>query len=202
LPLLAFLSVFLRRNIFKGKLKGTVLIFGLILLFYTLYHSLKEHAESVGVKEILISAIAALLTYFILAKFSHHHDKENNVKGIAIGEFIHGLMDGAVIGIAYLASPILGYAAAVGILVHELPKIIGTIFIIRSMTKDIYETIKYSIISQLGVPLSATVIFATGISINDSFREGVELAAISTLCVILFRVVYYSYKHKDHNHDY
>lgn len=202
LPILAFLAVFLRRDFLRGRLKNLVLFFGFLLLSYSVYEALKEHASEFGPKEILFSLSAALATYFVLARFSHHHEKESNIKGLAIGEFIHGLMDGVVIGVAYLASPILGYATALGIIVHELPKIVGTIFVIRSMTKSLYETIKYSLISQLGVPLSAIFIFATGVSVNDSLRESIELAALSTLSVIILRVLYYSYKHRGHDHEY
>lgn len=200
LPALAVLALILRRDIVKGKFKIIILILGFILLCYAIFDAFSEHVDEISLVEILVASLAALLTFFILSFAHKHTSKNSDVKGIALAEFIHGLMDGLVIGAAYLASPLLGWAAVLAIAAHELPKIIGTVFIIRSLTNNSWDAVKYSAISQAGVPLAATFIFAVGGNIGGEWTHSVELASLATLSVILLRVAYHSYAHRGHGH--
>ena len=140
LPLLAFLALLLRRNLFSGKWKVIFLGIGLLLLSFAVFDTFREHGDDLGIADIFVGAVTALITVFILSHFSHGHSHAKEVegaKGIIISEAFHSLIDGAVIGATYLVSPLLGYAATVGIIIHELPKIIGTLTILRSFNLSI-----------------------------------------------------------------
>ena len=150
---------------------------GLGLLSWATYDALAEHSTRIGVSEILIIAITAVLTYSILNYFTHNHNEDkSDVKGIAYSEFVHSLMDGAVLGIAYFINPVLGYATFLAIATHELPKIIGTVFVIRSLTVSIRDTVKYSLICQAGLPIGATFFYLLGKNIPESLANNIELS--------------------------
>ncbi len=207
LPLLAFLALLLRRNLFKGPWKLMFLVFGLGLLIVAVVDTLHEHRGHIGASDVIVGAITAVITLFILSKFSHghHHATElEGAKGIVISEAFHSLIDGAVIGMTYLVSPLLGYAATLGILTHELPKIIGTITVLRSLGLTIRKTILYGVLAQIGSPASAILIYLLGKQFNDEQFQAVEIASVSSLAAIVLWIIYleirFHKKYDSHEH--
>ncbi len=193
LPLLAILALLLRRNFFKGTWKIVFLILGLSLLSFTVLDTFKEHGEELRLNDIVVGGITALITLFILSRFNHNHihDSEaEGAKGIVISEAFHSLIDGAVIGATYLVSPLLGYAATVGIITHELPKIIGTITVLRSLGLSVKKTILYGIFAQIGSPVAAILVFLLGKQIDHEQFHTLEIASISSLAAIVFWIIY------------
>lgn len=205
LPLLAFLALLLRRNLFKGKLKIAFLILGLLLLSFAVYDTFKEHAGTLGAIDILVGFITALVTFFILSRFNHDHSHAKEIegaKGIVVSEAFHSLIDGAVIGATYLISPLLGGAASLGIISHELPKIIGTVTIFRSLGLSIKQTIIYGILAQIGSPTAAILVYMLGKHINNEQFHSLEIASISSLAAIVFWIIYLEVKfHENHDHE-
>ena len=76
LPLLAFLALLLRRNIFKGKFKIIFLGIGLALLSFAIYDTFKEHSEDLGFVDGVVALITAGVTLFILSHFNHNHTQQ------------------------------------------------------------------------------------------------------------------------------
>ena len=201
LPLASVIAVFLRRDFVRGKVKAFFLAFGLILLSYAIYRDIAEHYEDIGVLEVSVASVAALITYFILS-FAHKHNHEkNDLRGIVMAEFFHSCLDGAIIGMAYFVNPLFGYGTFLAILSHEAPKIIGTILLIRSLTKSVWGSVKYSMICQAGVPIVAVLVFTFGKNVGDEWANAVEFAGIATIAVILIRIAYHTYSHRGHAHD-
>lgn len=193
LPLLALLALMLRIDFFKGKLKTVFLIFGVILLSFTVHETLKEHGGDLTWKDALASIIGAALTLFILSRFSHGHShdvKEAGAKGIVISEAFHSLLDGAVIGTTYLINPLVGYAATIGVVIHELPKIIGTLTIFRGIGLSVKKTILYGIATQIGSPIAAVLIYILGKQFNEEQFQSLEIASISSLAAIVLWIIY------------
>lgn len=205
LPLLAVCALLLRRNLFKGPWKLVFLFLGLTLLSFALYDTLLEHNGELGFRDITVGTITALITLFILSRFNHNHshNQENGgAKGIVVSEAFHSLIDGAVIGATYLISPLLGYAATVGIITHELPKIIGTITIFRSLGLSIKKTIVYGMAAQIGSPVSAILIYMLGKRIDHDQFQSLEIASVSSLTAIVLWIVYLELRyHKEHKHS-
>lgn len=205
LPLLAILALLLRRNLFKGKLKIVSLAIGVLLLSFVVIDTFHEHGTDLGITDILISAITAFLTLVILSKFSHGHThklEEGGAKGIVISEAFHSLLDGAVIGATYLINPLIGYAATVGIVIHELPKILGTLTLFRSIGLSIKKTIIYGFLAQVGSPVAAVLIYILGKHINEEQFQALEIASISSLAAIVTWIVYLELRfHKKHPED-
>lgn len=212
LPLLAIFALVLRQNLFTGKLKIVLLTLGLFFLSFAVYSTLLEHNGELGIRDIIVGSITALITLFILSRFSNNHthnQKEGGAKGIVISEAFHSLIDGAVIGATYLVNPLIGYAATVGIIIHELPKIIGTITIFRSLGLSIKKTILYGITAQIGSPVSAILIYVLGKKIDHEQFQSLEIASISSLAAIVLWIVYLELRyhkeckgdHSNHNHQ-
>jgi zinc transporter ZupT len=204
LPLLAFLALLLRRNIVKGKTKIILLVLGITLLIIAVAETFTEHGESITWGDFLTSIATGLLTIFILSRFSHNHThsiKEGGAKGIVISEAFHSLLDGAVIGATYLLNPILGYAATIGILAHELPKIIGTLTVFRSIGLSVKKTILYGIAAQIGSPAAAILIYILGKQFNEEQFHALEIASVSSLAAIVLWIIYLEIRfHRQHPH--
>jgi zinc transporter ZupT len=207
LPALAVCALFLRRNFFKGPSKIVFLVMGLILLSFAVFDTFKEYNGNIGARDILVGGITACITLFILSRFNHNHTHSGELggaKGIVISEAFHSLIDGAVIGATYLISPLLGYAATLGIITHELPKIVGTITVFRSLGLSIKKTILYGIAAQIGSPVAAILIFILGKKIDHEQFQALEIASVSSLGAIVLWIVYleirYHMQHKNHDH--
>jgi zinc and cadmium transporter len=207
LPLLAFLTLLLRRNLFTGKWKTVLLSSGLVLLTFAVVNTLRESGERLHFIDISVSIVTAGITLFILSKFTHGHThakEQAGAKGIVISEAFHSLLDGAVIGATYLISPLLGYAATIGIIIHELPKIVGTLAVLRSFGLSVRKTIFYGILAQIGSPAAAFLIYLLGKQFNHAQFHALEIASISSLGAIVLWIIYleirFHVKHDGHDH--
>jgi zinc and cadmium transporter len=192
LPALAFLTLLLRRNTLKGRLKLIFLILGLLLLALAVFTTFTER-EEISWPDFLVAVITAGITLFILSRFNHNHShavKEGGAQGIVISEAFHSLLDGAVIGATYIVSPILGYAATVGIITHELPKILGTLTLFRGLGFSVKKTIFYGFIAQIGSPVAALLVYILGKEFNHEQFHSLEVASISSLAAIVLWIIY------------
>ena len=205
LPLLAFLALLLRRNLFTGKWKIALLAGGLLLLLFAVFDTFKENKGDMTLIDIIISIVTAGITLFILSRFNHGHTHAKEaagIKGIVISEAFHSLIDGAVIGATYLISPILGYAATIGIIMHELPKIVGTLAVLRSFGLSLKKTIVYGILAQIGSPVAAVFIYMLGKNFNHEQFHWLEIASVSSLGAIVLWIIYLEIRfHVKHDHD-
>jgi zinc transporter ZupT len=211
LPILALLTLLLRRNTLRGPLKAIFLLIGLLLLTVAVVTTFTEHGEALSLPDFLVAVITAGITLFILSRFNHGHShqvKEGGAKGIVISEAFHSLLDGAVIGATYIISPILGYAATIGIITHELPKILGTLTIFRGLGFSVKKTIFYGFLAQIGSPVAALLVYLLGKEFNHEQFHSLEIASISSLAAIVLWIIYleirFHIQHgspdKKHNH--
>lgn len=207
LPFLAILALVLRRNLFKGRWKNVFLVLGLALLGFAVYETLHEHGGELTWEDGLIGIVTASVTVYILSRFNHGHSHAKEAygaKGIAISEAFHSLLDGAVIGSSYLVNPLLGYAATVGIITHELPKIVGTITVFRSLGLSIKQTIMYGVFAQIGSPVAAVLVYILGARFSHEDFQAFEIASISSLGAIVLWIIYleirFHTKHDKHTH--
>ncbi|MCF7843339.1 hypothetical protein K9M47_00395 [Candidatus Gracilibacteria bacterium] len=204
LPLLAFLALILRGNVSKGNWKLLFLSIGLLLLCFVVFDTFTENKNGLSWVDIVTALVTAYITLYILSHFSHTHthDKEvGGAKGIMISEAFHSLIDGAVIGATYLVSPLLGYAATIGIIIHELPKIIGTLAIFRGLGLSVRKTILYGTLAQIGSPVAAILVYILGSNFSPEQFQLLEIASVSSLGAIVLWIIYleikFHLKHKD-----
>ena len=122
---------------------------------------------------IFIAALVGFLIFFSLERFimryfhSHHTHHAHGEHGhpsehtrslpilIIIGDGIHNFLDGVVIALAFIATPLLGLSTALAIAAHEIPQEIGdfTILLDRGWSKIriIWVNALVSLLSVLGV---------------------------------------------------
>jgi zinc transporter ZupT len=206
LPCLAILAVLLRKNIVTGKGKFMLLFLGLVLLSYAIIINLVEHIDDFGIQELVVSLLVGAVTLFILATFNHrhHHKEEGSVHGIVISEAFHSLIDGAVIGATHLVNPLIGGAATIGIVVHEFPKIVGTLAILRSLNLSVKKTILYGALAQVGAPIAALFVYLLGRDVNHEQFHLLEIASLVSLATIILWIIFleirYHIHHKGHSH--
>lgn len=99
----------------------------LSLVIYELIPETLSTSPSYGALAIFVGFISFYITSNILHKRFHATEDENcDKKGAAmlliIGNTIHHLSDGFIIGGAFLISPTAGFAVALGIALHEIPQ--------------------------------------------------------------------------------
>jgi len=122
---------------------------GLLLATATL-HLLPEALESgLTPHEVFPLLLAGILGFFALEKFAlwrhahgnpdahphdhecedhthnHHHPHGGETVSILVGDAFHNFTDGLLIAAAFLADPMLGWAATLAIIAHEVPQEAG-----------------------------------------------------------------------------
>jgi len=105
------------------------------LLGDTFIHLLPEAFGSLGINlTTSLLVIGGMLIFFVLEKFlrwRHCHDEKcrEHLKPVAVmnlvGDFVHNLIDGMLIGASYIVSIPLGIATTLAVLLHEIPQEIG-----------------------------------------------------------------------------
>lgn len=128
-PLLAFAA---------GAFLGAVF---LDILPEALEHTLTHTSD---IRPIMVSLILGFLIFFTLERLlmrfmnsardrSKHEDHTETLPSLLIiGDVLHNFLDGALIGLAYLANPVLGFTVAISTAAHELPQEIGDFTVLLS----------------------------------------------------------------------
>lgn len=132
---LSFSETRLRKILFLLVALATGTLFGDVAL-----HLLPE-IFSAGKDNLLgaIGMLAGILVFFSLEKFLHwrhshqvddcndplHHQIQPVGHLNLIADGLHNLLDGAIIGASFLASPAIGFATTIAVILHEIPQEIG-----------------------------------------------------------------------------
>lgn len=197
LPALAVFAILLRRSLVSGKVKTVIFFLALLSIFILLSQEFLEHGKEFGAFEIFIAVTTSFITYLVLSRLGHHHThdvKEAGIKGIVLAEAFHSLFDGMALGVAFLATPLVGVGALAGIVIHELPKMVATLALIRAAGFSIKKTMLYGALSQAGAPVAATLVYLVGESIQTEFHFA-NAAVISSLTTIVLYIFYKEVRH-------
>jgi zinc and cadmium transporter len=121
-----------------------------VLLATAFLHLLPEALESgLTPHEVFPALLAGILGFFALEKFAiwrhshggedahadgaacedhthaHHHVHGGEAVGILVGDGFHNFTDGLLIAAAFIADPVLGWAATLAVVAHEVPQEAG-----------------------------------------------------------------------------
>lgn len=139
ISLVGIAAVSLRESVLR---KGLFLFISLAagaLLGDAFIHLIPEAFAS-GASTLLISLliVGGILTFFILEKFLHWHHSHGEEEYspehkhihpigylVIISDVVHNLIDGLIIGAAFLVSPHVGIATTIAIALHEIPQEVG-----------------------------------------------------------------------------
>lgn len=115
----------------------------LLMIAYALSGEIIEHSGSfqAGLPWIALGAVAVLVAFRFLPQFHHHHDPHDplephthshiDVNRVLASDVVHNIGDGAVIAVSFAASPLIGVASTVSILIHEMLQEISQFFVLR-----------------------------------------------------------------------
>lgn len=173
---------------------------GAVFLFYGFYESILEHLNNFNKINFVLIFSGFLFMYLLVTYFTHNHVHKAEIKSLIFTEFIHSLIDGAVIGFAYFVNPLLGIGTLFSVFGHELPKIFGTYLIIKSEIKENTIAFKYLFYTQIGLPFSAIIFYFLGKSINEKYAEYLEAIALASLLAIVIRLIFNTVKLHKHIH--
>ena len=98
-------------------------------LFHLLPEALSQSNSSL---EVFFYVFVGFMFFFVVEKYLYwrHCHKENcDVHPFTylnlIGDGIHNLIDGLIIGASFFVSPVVGWAATIAIIFHEIPQELG-----------------------------------------------------------------------------
>lgn len=97
-----------------------------------------------SIEALFATTLAGLLGFFLLEKAAlwrhhqhgeasghhDHHGRKPIPTLIIVGDGFHNFVDGVLIASAFLTSPVLGIAAAVALIAHEIPQEIGDFMVL------------------------------------------------------------------------
>lgn len=101
-----------------------------ILLAFVLYELLPETFAMSPAYGGMVAAIG-FIGFYILSNYLHQRyhdleiencDRKTAASLLLIGDAVHNLADGVILGAAFLIDPAIGVATAVGIALHEIPQ--------------------------------------------------------------------------------
>jgi zinc and cadmium transporter len=103
-----------------------------VFLSLVLFELIPETLETAGNWGGIAVAIGFILFYVLsyeLHRYFHHRDEDDkdcDKKGAAtmllVGDAIHNIADGVILGTAFLVDPAVGVTVAIGLALHEIPQ--------------------------------------------------------------------------------
>jgi zinc and cadmium transporter len=131
-------------------------------------HSSPETASLV----VLIGFLIFFCLERFLSWFHHHHehgtDQHRPTKLlIIVGDTLHNLIDGLVIGAAFLVDPVTGMITAFAIAAHEIPQEVGDFGILLALGMRRRNVLLANILSATATLVGAVVVYAAGGAIGS-----------------------------------
>ena len=144
---------------------------------------LPEAFEATGALKASITVLAGFVLFFIFERFlgwfHHHHahpdthpheHKQKTTRSlIVLGDTLHNLIDGLVIGAAFLVDPATGVITAFAIAAHEIPQEIGDFGVLLSLGMRRRNVLLVNIASAFATIIAAVTVYGLGGAI-----EGLE----------------------------
>ena len=144
-------------------------------VFIHLLPSLFERTESKAIS-LLVFVPVGIILFFILEKFvrwRHCHDldcdehPQHIVPMNLVGDALHNLIDGIIIGTAFLVSPEVGLATAIAVAFHELPQEIGDFGVLIHGGLPVKKALAFNFISSLTAIAGAVFALILGSTIES-----------------------------------
>ena len=156
--------------------KGLFLLVSLAVgaLFGDAFIHLIPHAleEMPGAGRVPFFVLLGIVIFFSLEKFlrwHHHHDLAEPLGGdhevkpvgplILIGDGLHNVLDGIIIGASFLISPEAGIATTIAIALHEIPQEIGDFGILLHSGYSKARALLFNLVSALFAFLGLGIVF-------------------------------------------
>lgn len=141
-----------------------------------------EHSESVV--SIMSLVLSGFVLFFVLERFlgwfHHHHNHHQHHASahvprrarstrslVVIGDTIHNVIDGMVIGAAFLADPVVGVITTLAIAAHEIPQEIGDFGLLLSLGMRRRNVLLVNVLSAVATVIAAVLVFGLGSTLTS-----------------------------------
>jgi zinc and cadmium transporter len=132
------------------------------LLGAALLGLLPEAAERLPMAAVGWATLLAIVAFLLLERWvlwRHSHDvrpvaaSETGPAGylILVGDGVHNLVDGLILGAALLTEPSLGWMVAVAVLAHEIPQELGDFVVLLESGLSAPRALTYNVLAALTV---------------------------------------------------
>ncbi|RYU61971.1 ZIP family metal transporter [Methylolobus aquaticus] len=170
------------------------------LLTVALLDLLPDAVEKVGPERVgglFATVLAGLMGFFLLEKlliWRHCHASECHVHSeahfhqpagtlIVLGDGIHNLVDGVLIGAAFLVDIQLGVVTSLAVAAHEIPQEVGDFAILLQSGYPPARAFMYNLLSSLGAVVGGVLAYLGLESMHDSLPYFLAIAASSFIYV-------------------
>lgn len=144
-------------------------------------HLLPEAVEQNGMSlKVSISVCAGILLFFLLEKFlawrhchlpsTHEHPHRLSTMNL-VGDALHNLLDGLIIGATYMADFKLGFATAVAVLLHEIPQEIADMGVLLYSGMSRRKAVLFNGLTACAAFLGAAAALLLGPGLGENLRE-------------------------------
>ncbi len=140
-------------------------------------HLLPESFEKLGTGPATsLYVIAGFLIFFVLEKFirwrhCHTPTSTNHMHPVValnlIGDGVHNLVDGMIIGASFVASVPMGIATTLAVIMHEIPQEIGDFGVLIHGGLPVKKALLYNFLSALGAIAGAVISLLIGQHLKD-----------------------------------
>jgi len=133
--------------------------------------------ESGKAHPVLLAAMTGLVSFFILERLlmrygfkndKHEHaDHTESLPALLIlGDTLHNFLDGIVIAVAYVASPVLGLTTTLAVAAHELPQEVGDFSVLLDHGWSRGKVLLVNILQSLATIPGALLGYAVGTALT------------------------------------
>jgi len=137
----------------------------LSIIFLELVPETLAAAPSAGPLTIIAGFFLFYYLAHVLTTYHHHHNEgcedcvDSTGRMVLIGDAIHNIADGVVIGSAFLLNPSLGIVTTIGIIMHELPQEIAEFGVLIGSGYSRSRALFLNFLSALSVILGTALVF-------------------------------------------
>lgn len=134
-------------------------------------HLLPESAEGGFGVTVSLAVLTGITVFFIVEKYIHWHhchklDEGSHVHHFAImnllGDAVHNMIDGLVIGASYLISIPVGIATTIAVFIHEIPQEVSDFAILMHGGFSKGKALFYNFLVALGAVLGVVIALVIG----------------------------------------
>jgi zinc and cadmium transporter len=146
---------------------------------------LPESLEGIQPKAAFAMALAGILLFFVLERLIYwhhaHHDHEKHEKPLAylslLGDAFHNFFDGVAIAASFAASPAIGIATTMAIILHEIPQELSDFTLLLYAGFSARKAILSNLLVAFTAVLGVLAFFALAQYVENLNYYGMALAA-------------------------
>lgn len=143
------------------------------------------------------TVLAGILLFFLLEKlvlWRHCHESECDIHSasgelILLGDAVHNLTDGVVIGAAFAGDTPLGIAASLAVIAHEVPQEVGDFAILLDGGFTRRRALTYDLLSSLTTLPAALAAYLSFSAVERAIPVILAVAAASFIYIALADLV-------------